>query len=84
MRDHHKHPFQFVLRGLPQNSFKVLAQKITEYGCPVIIDPLLFEKYGITQVPCFVWEHKGKTKGVYGNVTLDYALAQMGYRWSAV
>lgn len=49
-----KQPIQFVLRGLPNNSFQELAKKSMEYGCPVSIDPPLFERYNITAVPAFL------------------------------
>jgi type-F conjugative transfer system pilin assembly protein TrbC len=54
-----KQPIQFVLRGLPNNSFQELAKKIMEYGCPVAIDPPLFEHHHITAVPAFLVEEKG-------------------------
>ncbi len=53
-----KQPIQFVLRGLPNNSFQELAKKIVEYGCPVSIDPPLFEHHHITAVPAFLVEKK--------------------------
>ena len=49
-----KQPIQFVLRGLPGNSFQELAKKTLEYGCPVAIDPPMFERYNITAVPAFL------------------------------
>jgi type-F conjugative transfer system pilin assembly protein TrbC len=67
-------PFQFVLRGLPDNSFQKLAEKIKDYGCPVTINPDLFDKFGVTAVPTFVWVDKGKFKGVSGNISLEYAV----------
>ena len=57
-----KYPIQFVIRGLPNNSFQELAKKIQEYGCPVNIDPTLFERYNITAVPAFVVRKKGLYK----------------------
>ena len=65
-----KQSIQFVIRGLPDNSFQELAKKVLEYGCPVIIDPTLFERHNITQVPAFLTEKRG----FYGNVTLNYVL----------
>lgn len=47
-------PIQFVIQGLPNNSFQELARKVFDYGCPVVIDPPLFERYNITAVPAFV------------------------------
>ena len=54
-----KQPIQFVLRGLPCNSFQELAKKVMEYKCQVSIDPPLFERYGITAVPAFLIKQKG-------------------------
>lgn len=47
-------PIQFVLRGLPSNSFQELAKKVLDYGCQISIDPPLFERYNITAVPAFL------------------------------
>lgn len=57
-----KQPIQFVLRGLPGNSFQELAKKVMDYGCPVLIDPPLFERYKITAVPAFLVKVQGVTK----------------------
>lgn len=73
-----RHPFQFVLRGLPENSFQKLAEKIKEYGCPVSINPDLFEKFGVTHVPTFVWVQGKTVRAVQGNVSLDCALQHLG------
>ncbi len=56
-----KRPVQFVLRGLPDNSFQELAKKVMDYGCQVSIDPPLFKRYGITAVPAFLIREKGVT-----------------------
>ena len=53
-----KQPIQFVLRGLPSNSFQELAKKVMEYECQVSIDPPLFERYGVTAVPAFLIKEK--------------------------
>lgn len=70
-------PFQFVLRGLPDNSFQKLAEKIKDYGCSVIINPDLFSKFGVTAVPTFISVHKGRAKGVSGNISLDCAMQHL-------
>lgn len=54
-----KQPIQFILRGLPGNSFQELARKVMDYGCQVSIDPPLFERYSITAVPAFLVREKG-------------------------
>jgi type-F conjugative transfer system pilin assembly protein TrbC len=70
-------PFQFVLRGLPDNSFQKLAEKIKDYGCAVTINPELFDKFGVTAVPTFIWVHKGTVKGDSGNVSLECAIQHL-------
>lgn len=70
-------PFQFVLRGLPDNSFQKLAEKIKDYGCPVTINPDLFAKFGVTAVPTFIRVDKWKFKGVSGNISLEYAMQHL-------
>jgi len=70
-------PFQFVLRGLPDNSFQKLAEKVKEYGCSVTIHPDLFDKFGVTTVPTFIWINRGVVKGVSGNVSLEYAMKHL-------
>jgi type-F conjugative transfer system pilin assembly protein TrbC len=72
-----RYPFQFVLNGLPDNSFKKLANKIKEYGCPVTINPSLFTKFGVTAVPTFVLVDKGTVKAVSGNISLEYAMQHL-------
>lgn len=72
-----RYPFQFVLRGLPENSFQKLAEKIKDYGCPVTINPDLFTKFGVTAVPTFIWVHKGIVKGVQGNISLACAMEHL-------
>jgi type-F conjugative transfer system pilin assembly protein TrbC len=56
-----KQPIQFVLRGLPGNSFQALAKKVMDYGCPAMIDPPLFERYNITAAPAFLVKEQGVT-----------------------
>ena len=72
-----RYPFEFVIRGLPDNSFKKLAEKIKDYGCAVSIHPDLFTKFGVTAVPTFVLVDKGTIKGVSGNISLEYAMQQL-------
>ena len=69
------------LRGLVNNSFKdtVLAVKalLHDQKGGVLIDPTIFKKHGITQVPAVVFVSKGNASIVYGDVTLDYALERI-------
>lgn len=67
---------QFVIRGLPENSFQKLAEKVTAYNCPVMIDPTLFTDYNITAVPAFVFREKDHVRGTYGNISIAYAKSQ--------
>lgn len=67
----------FVLRGLPQNSFKLFAQKIghlKEKGmeASVQIHPNLFNEYSVDRVPTFVLTKHPVSK-VSGVVSLKYA-----------
>lgn len=68
-----------VLNGLPDNSFKNLAnrlRKMKENGflADVQINPMLFEEYSITQVPAFVVSDNNCYDKVIGNISVDYAL----------
>src|ERR1700722_3921185 len=69
----------FILRGLPDNSFKELSARlinIKENGLavPVQISPKLFEEYDIRSVPTFiVLGDKGFDK-VAGNISLKHML----------
>jgi type-F conjugative transfer system pilin assembly protein TrbC len=78
-----------VLRGLVKGSFKETAAKIKELQEEILIDPTLFESYGISSVPTFVLRSEGKgsaggsssgltpeDKLLSGNVSLEYALEQ--------
>ena len=64
---------RLVIRGLVNNSFKDTQRKIRELGIIVDIDPSLFKKHSVTQVPVFI--KRGKT--IAGNVTASYALAHL-------
>ena len=72
-----QYPFTFVVRGLPQNSFKALGPVLEKIGCPVSINPDLFETYQIAQVPAFVFVQEGQYEGVLGNVSLPYVLVHL-------
>lgn len=72
-----------VLRGLVKGSFKETAEKLKELQEEILIDPTLFESYGISSVPTFVLRSESRRKikdGSYdrlsGNVSLEYALEQ--------
>lgn len=71
-----------VLRGLPENSFKQLAvslHRLRKQGLSstVQVDPRLFSKYGITNVPAFVVKQDGGFDKLAGNVSLAFALEKI-------
>jgi conjugal transfer pilus assembly protein TrbC len=72
------------IRGLVNNSFKDTAKAVSELVQDqvggVLIDPNLFKKYSITQVPAVVVVNGKDEKEdfvVYGDVSLDYALEKI-------
>ena len=77
------------IRGLFNNSFKETAKAVSELVQDqtggVLIDPNLFKKYSITQVPAVVVVNEKDEKNekedfdvIYGDVSLDYALEKIG------
>ena len=70
------------LKGLHHNSMKETAKKIMEYskvvpGLNLQIDPTLFEKYGINQVPAVVSDNGESFDVIYGNLKLKEALSRI-------
>jgi|GEM_PF-6392358 len=77
---HHKGVF--VVKGLPNNSFQAFAAKVLEfrkYGvtAPIRIDPKLFERLKVNQVPQFVVKQKDETHTVSGTLTIPYVIDLM-------
>lgn len=71
-----------ILNGLYQDSMPATMNKIAEYASlipelSVQIDPTLFERYQVNQVPAVVWEEKDCADIVYGNQTLDLMLEKI-------
>ena len=75
------------IRGLVNNSFKDTTKAVgglvqnqhgqqTQSG-GLLIDPTLFKKYSITQVPAVVVVQGDSFDVIYGDVTLDYALGKI-------
>lgn len=67
----------FVIRGLPNNSFKSLAQKVADLKekgmeAPIQIFPHLFKQYSVERVPCFVFCDQGEIDTFYGAVSLGF------------
>lgn len=71
------------IRGLVNNSFKdtfkAVGELVEDQKGGVLIDPPLFKKYSITQVPAVVVREQDSNLFdiVYGDVTLDYALEKI-------
>ena len=69
------------IRGLVNNSFKDTAKAVQELVQDqpggLLIDPTLFKKYSITQVPAVVVTNSDSFDVIYGDVNLDYALERI-------
>ena len=70
------------IKGLHKNSMKLTAKKILKYSKVVPelnlqIDPTLFEKYGIRQVPAVVVDNGEAFDVIYGNLKLKDALSRI-------
>jgi type-F conjugative transfer system pilin assembly protein TrbC len=78
---------KLVLRGLANGSFQQTAQKLKELQIDMIIDPTLFEAYGIKHSPTFILRSAPTTSAeeevvfdlMTGNVSLEYVLEQFSY-----
>jgi type-F conjugative transfer system pilin assembly protein TrbC len=70
---------KLVIIGLKNNSFKETfhhIKKIKEEGIKVDINPEIFERFEVKQVPVFMAVHHNKYDKLTGNVSLKYALEQ--------
>lgn len=77
----------FILRGLPDNSFKKLSEKVQllqklGVNAPLLIDPLLFTKNNVETVPTFLVSdqdeiQQGKIDKISGNISAYYAIQKM-------
>lgn len=77
-----RHQGVFVVNGLPNNSFQAFAAKVLEFRkqgitAPIRIDPKLFERLKVNQVPLFVVKKNDETHTVFGTVTVPYVLDLM-------
>jgi conjugal transfer pilus assembly protein TrbC len=85
-----RHKFVLVMRGLPEESMTRSIARIRaligERNADIQIDPRLFERFAIAQVPAVVVlaPDTQATGVVYGDVTVDYALEHMVYRMPKV
>ncbi|CAM4390865.1 MAG: hypothetical protein LEGION0398_MBIBDBAK_00169 [Legionellaceae bacterium] len=70
-----------VLRGLFHNSFKetasLLKPLVEKTKSGFLLDPTLFRRYGIKQVPAVIVEGQDGAAIVYGNAGLPYALSKI-------
>lgn len=75
----------FVLRGLPQNSFKELANRIFDLQdkgviVPIQIHPKLFQEYEVEIVPSIVVVEENQYDKISGNLSIQCALEKMSQR----
>ena len=73
----------FVFRGLPGGSFANFVSEVAglrdlEINANISIDPDLFEDYGVEVVPTFVYVKEDDFKKIVGNVSVPWALREMG------
>lgn len=69
-----QHGVLLVIRGMVGGSMHKTAQLVDQIDYPLEIDPKLFERFGIQQVPVFIVPHKGRWHKISGNVELTFAL----------
>ena len=69
-----KHNALLVIRGMVKGSMVETAKLVDEIDHPLDIDPKLFERFGVKQVPVFVIPHHASWHTVSGNVELNFAL----------
>jgi len=77
-----RHQGVFVVKGLPNNSFQAFAGKVLEFRkqgitAPIRIDPKLFERLKVNQVPRFVVKKKDEMHTVSGTLTIPYVMGLM-------
>jgi type-F conjugative transfer system pilin assembly protein TrbC len=80
---------RLLIRGLVGNSFPQTAQRLRALGIEVDIDPTVFRRTGVQQVPVFIVALPETVEGVgegavydkiSGHVTLRYALEQLSQK----
>jgi len=70
----------FVLKGLPQNSFQLLSQKLSELRqagvrAQILIDPESFEKYTVQSIPTVILDTGENFDKLSGNLKLPAILS---------
>jgi len=83
-----RHQGVFVVIGLPNNSFQAFAGKVLEFRkqgitAPIRIDPKLFERVKVNQVPLFVVNQNDETHTVSGTVTIPHVMDLMHIKTGA-
>jgi conjugal transfer pilus assembly protein TrbC len=73
----------FVLRGLPDNSFKVLASKLASLkekgmNASVFIHPQIFKDYSIERVPTLIFKDNLIENQISGAISIQYARGLIG------
>ena len=69
-----QHNALLVIRGMVKGSMQETAKLVDEIDHPLDIDPKLFERFEIIQVPVFMVYHNQGWHKVSGNVELNFAL----------
>lgn len=69
-----KHNALLVIRGMVKGSMVETAKLVDEIDHPLDIDPKLFERFEIMQVPVFIIPHQSSWHKVSGNVELNFAM----------
>lgn len=69
-----QHGAILVIRGMVNGSMMETAKLVDQIDHPIEIDPKLFERFEIKQVPVFVIPYKNTWHKVAGNVELNFAL----------
>ncbi|MEN8236794.1 MAG: type-F conjugative transfer system pilin assembly protein TrbC [Pseudomonadota bacterium] len=76
-RDVKKVGGRLLVRGLLDDSFKVTQQRLRQLGIELDIDPDLFTKYKVQQVPSFIWLTDGQPSNrLVGHVSLQHVLQE--------
>jgi type-F conjugative transfer system pilin assembly protein TrbC len=72
-----KREIQVVLRGITSEGLRETIKKLAQCGSElprIIIDPLLFQRFSIQQVPAVVAVGANGFNKITGSVSIDYAL----------
>ncbi|MCB9092672.1 MAG: type-F conjugative transfer system pilin assembly protein TrbC [Halobacteriovoraceae bacterium] len=78
-KDIEKYGGALVIRGLPDNSFAALSERLNQLrdqgmDAPILIDPDCFDNFGVDVVPAIVLNQGEVWDKISGNVPVSYAL----------